>query len=182
MPILIVLGFFGEFMKTNVRINTGVFTYESAKSSNISQYQKLKRLTIACMLSEDDFYVEGKTIAEQIQNVCLELDQVQVLNMALECHEKGLLRDIPLFLIVESFKCKKRMKSYFYCNNELMMPCNYIEKICNTPEKIIELLSLYWKDGKKSIPAQMKKGLAKAFTRFDRHQLAKYKNASKAYL
>ena len=37
-----------------------------------------------------------------------------------------------------------------------------------------ELLSLYWKDGKRPLAAQLKKGLANAFTRFDEYQLAKY--------
>jgi hypothetical protein len=37
-----------------------------------------------------------------------------------------------------------------------------------------ELLSLYWKNGKKPLAAQLKKGLARAFTRFDEYQLAKY--------
>lgn len=163
-------------MKTNVHIKTPVFTHEGSSSSNLFPIQKLRRLTMACMLWEDTFYVDGKTIVEQIQEVCLQLDQFQVLNMALEVHKKGLLRHVPLLLIVSSFKCKNRMKSAFMFDDKLMMPSDYIEKICSRPDQMTELLSLYWKDGKKSIPAQMKKGLAKAFTRFDRYQLAKYKN------
>ena len=49
-----------------------------------------------------------------------------------------------------------------------------IANTINRADELSELLSIYWKDGRKPIPAQMKKGLAKAFTKFNEYQLAKY--------
>jgi hypothetical protein len=37
-----------------------------------------------------------------------------------------------------------------------------------------DLLALYWKSGKKPLSNQLKRGLAKAFTKFDEYQLSKY--------
>ena len=42
-----------------------------------------------------------------------------------------------------------------------------------------ELLSLYWKDGKKPLPKQMVKGMQIAFSKFDEYQFGKYKGNSK---
>lgn len=148
-------------MKTNIKPNNPVFTHEGGPSSNISPIQRLKRLSMACMLWEDTFYVDGKTIADQIRDVCSKVDGDKIVEVALEAHEKGLLRHLPLWLILQALKKKAKCADAIY-------------QICSRPDQMTELLSLYWKDGKKSIPAQMKKGLAKAFTRFDRFQLSKY--------
>jgi hypothetical protein len=42
------------------------------------------------------------------------------------------------------------------------------------PDEMAELLALYWKDGRKPLPKQLRTGLARAFGRFDEYQLAKY--------
>src|SRR5690606_23450596 len=39
---------------------------------------------------------------------------------------------------------------------------------------LAEFVALYWRDGKRPLSAQMKKGLARAFCKFDAYQLAKY--------
>lgn len=161
-------------MKTNYFQKSPLFTFEGAKSSPIPPIQQLRRISLACMLWEDTFYVDGKKSVEILDEVCSQLDQLQILNVALEANCKGLLRHLPLKLIVNSFKSKKRMNQPFIHGQKMMMPSDYIFEICNRPDQMTELLSLYWKDGKKPIPAQLKKGLAKAFTRFDEYQLAKY--------
>lgn len=162
-------------MKTNVTIRKApVYTHGGAISSNISPIQRLRRLTMACLLWEDTFYVDGKTIADQIEEVCTQLDQVQVLNIARECHLKGLLRHVPLLLIVNSFKCKNKLIRTDEFGVTFQGAMDIIADICSRPDQMTELLSLYWKDGKKPIPAQLKKGLAKAFTRFDEYALQKY--------
>lgn len=138
-----------------------VFTHEGAKSSHISPLETLKRLTMACMLWEDTFYVDGKTVAEQIEEACKQVPRVDIVYLATHIHSNGLLRHIPLLLIIESLKRKSECVQAIY-------------DICTRPDQMTELLSLYWKDGKKPIAAQLKKGLALAFTRFDRYQLSKY--------
>jgi 60 kDa SS-A/Ro ribonucleoprotein len=117
------------------------------------------------MLWEDSFYVDGVTITEQIQKVCESVKPEKILQVALDAHQNGHLRHIPLFLIIQALKKQGKCAETIY-------------EVCTRPDQMTELLSLYWKNGKKSIPAQLKKGLAKAFTRFDEYQLAKYNRDS----
>jgi hypothetical protein len=148
-------------MKTNTFKRTPVFTHEGAQSSEIPPLQKLKRLCMTTMLWEDTFYVDGKTAAEQIAECCEKIHPDKIRDLALEVHSKGMLRHMPLFLILQALKKGSKCKEA-------------ISEICRRPDQITELISLYWKDGKKSLPAQMKKGLAQAFLKFDEYQLAKY--------
>jgi 60 kDa SS-A/Ro ribonucleoprotein len=140
-----------------------VFTKEGAPSTRVPPLQMLKRLTMACMLWEDSFYVDGKKHTEIIEEVCKKVKPEKIVQLAKDCHKKGLLRHVPLFLIVQALKQKAVCKGAIY-------------DICTRPDQMTELLSLYWKDGKKPLAAQLKKGLANAFTRFDRYQLGKYRN------
>ena len=156
-------------MKINVPFKRPpVFTHEGAKSSHITPYQQLKRLTMACMLWEDNFYVDGKKSAEVIEEVCQKCSALEILVVALDCHQKGLLRHIPLFLIVQAMKKNEK---------GIINTKDVIYQVCNRPDQMTELLALWWKDGKKPLPSQLKKGLGMAFTRFDEYQLAKYDRA-----
>lgn len=148
-------------MRTNVFNSTSVFTHEGAKSSNISPLQRLKRISLACMLWEDSFYVDGKKSAEILEETCEKVDKSKIVEVALDAHNKGLLRHLPLYLIIQALKKSAKCKDAIY-------------EICSRPDQMTELLSMWWKNGKKPLPAQLKKGLAKAFTRFDEYQLSKY--------
>jgi hypothetical protein len=48
------------------------------------------------------------------------------------------------------------------------------------PDELGEFISLFWADGKKMLPAQVKKGLAGAFAKFNEYSLAKYNSDSAA--
>lgn len=148
-------------MKTNFFNRNQITTFECGPSSPIPALQRLKRLTMACMLWEDTFYVDGKTIIDQIQETCKQVKPEKIVEVALDAHSRGLLRHVPLLLIVAALKRGAQCKEA-------------IAMICNRPDQMTELLSLYWKDGKKPLPAQLKKGLARAFQGFDEYQLAKW--------
>jgi len=57
-----------------------------------------------------------------------------------------------------------------------------LEKIIQRADELAEFLSLYWKGGKCPISKQVKKGLAKAFTKFNEYSLAKYNRQSEIKL
>lgn len=148
-------------MKINIYNKSSLVTHEGGPSSIISPLQTLKRLTMACLLWEDSFYVDGKTVVDQIREVCKHIKGEEIVEIAVEIHEKGLLRHIPLLLLVEALKKKANC-------------VGAISIICSRPDQMTELLALYWKDGKRPLSAQLKKGLAKAFVKFSEYQLAKY--------
>ena len=51
---------------------------------------------------------------------------------------------------------------------------NTVAQVVQRADEIAELVAIYWRNGKKPLPAQFKKGLAAAFGKFDAYQLAKY--------
>lgn len=153
-------------MQINIR-SESLKTYEGGPSSPIPPFKQLQRLVSTCLLWEDTFYVDGKIITQQIEEVCKRVEPDQIVWMAEHVFEKGLLRHIPLFLLVQALK-----RGAPNCKNAIQM-------ICNRPDQMTELLALYWKDGRKPIPNQLKRGLALAFRKFDEYQLAKY-NRDKA--
>lgn len=160
-------------MKTNVKAEKPpIYTHEGAKSSHVSPLAQLRRSVMACMLWEDNFYEDGKQIVDRIGELCAKVSRHDIFLLAQESHQKGYLRHVPLKLIVEGLKRPK----------DGIPDKDIIQIVCNRPDQMTELLSIYWKDGKKPLAAQLKKGLAKAFTRFDEYQLSKYNRDEKVKL
>jgi 60 kDa SS-A/Ro ribonucleoprotein len=157
-----------EKMRTNIYgqfpSKSKLETREGGPAEDVKPYDQLRRLVLASMLWEDGFYVDGKTSAEMVHDLCKEVDADgrKILHLAWEAHDKYLLRHMPLFLVVQALKKP----------NNYAAP--YIQQICSRPDQMTELLSLYWKDGKKPLSKQLRKGLALAFGNFDSYQLAKY--------
>lgn len=149
-------------MKINTR--RAVFTHEGGKAVEVNPYERLKRTVMACLLFEDNFYEDGKTVVDRIKELCTQVTCEQVLDLARTAANKYHLRHVPLQLIVEALKHEKKHYLFHDC----------IDSIITRPDQMCDLLSLYWKDGKKPIAHQLKKGLAKAFGKFDAYQLAKY--------
>jgi len=56
---------------------------------------------------------------------------------------------------------------------------NYFSKVVHRVDDITEILSYYIQNYKKPIPNSLKRGLAKAFEKFDQYQLAKYRSEKK---
>ena len=149
-------------MKVNVACR--IETFEGGKAVETSPYERLKRTVLACMLFEDSFYEDGVKAADRIKELCEKCSALQICNLALEAATKYHLRHVPLQLIVEALKHKEK-HTWF---------SDTIYSIITRPDQMTDLLALYWRDGKKPLAHQLKRGLAKAFTKFDEYQLSKY--------
>jgi len=141
-------------------------THEGAQAHAINPHQELRRSVLACLLWEDQFYVDGVSIAERIKDLCKQVPADKIKALAIEARTKQYLRHVPLLLCVALAEQGK-------------LDSDIVNQVIQRPDEMTEMLSIYWMNGKKSIPAQMKKGIAKAFTKFDEYQLAKY-NRKKA--
>lgn len=153
-------------MRLNVAVANPVRTYEGAPARRINGEQQLRRLVMAHMLWEDQFYVDGKSAAEQVAALAATLPPAVVANVAIEAKEQQKLRHLPLLLARE---LARRSKD---CEPGLV--AGLISRLVRRPDELAEFLVIYWKDGKAPIAAQVKKGLAAAFRKFDEYQLAKY--------
>jgi hypothetical protein len=152
----------------NVRAHsTPVFTHEGAPASpHLKPIEQLRRSTMACLLWEQQFYESGMGIATRVANLIPQCQPWEVAELAIQCREQQKLRHMPLLIVRELARDAKR------CPDGLIAAT--LERIIQRADELTEFLALYWKDGKKPISAQVKKGLARAFCKFDEYKLAKY--------
>lgn len=149
-------------MKVNVAPQ--VFTLNGGPAVLVDDLKALRRITLACMLFEDNFYESGQKAANRITDICSRLNPKKIMEVATEAATKHGLRHVPLQLIVEALK---RPNKYPEMKTE-------IAAILKRPDMMTDLVALYWKGGKKPLPNQLKKAISIAFNRFDEYQLAKY--------
>ncbi len=158
-------------MKTNIKTKLApVFTHEGGKAQRVNPIKELKRTVGTCMLFENTFYEKGSDIADRIIELCKKVPANELYNIAVDARTNLKLRHVPLFLAIQ-----------FIANN----PKNpagrkLIADVIQRPDEMGEMVSIYWKDGKKPLPAQMKKGLASCFSKFNAFKLAKWDSANDA--
>lgn len=152
-------------MRTNTKATNRIRTHEGASTVPQNDLQKLRRSTMSCMLFEGEFYEDGQTIASRITDLASRVPASDVAALAIEARERMNLRHVPLLLVIAVID--KRLGRGFDT-------AALIERVCQRADEPSELLALYWKDGRRPIPAAMKRGLARAMAKFDAYQLAKY--------
>jgi hypothetical protein len=151
--------------RINVKERTPVLrTHEGAPAKRISPLFQLRRLVLTCMLWEDLFYVDGQTVAEQIEGAVKAVKPQEAADVALEARTIGNLRHAPLLVARVMAKLESHREKV----------AAVLEKIIQRADELCEFLAIYRKGNKDKISAQVKKGLAKAFTKFDEYALAKY--------
>ena len=113
---------------------------------------------------EDEFYESGESIAKRIAETIALVAPEKVSAIAIEARSKMKLRQVPLLIAREMARLPKH-KGHVAA----LLP-----QIIQRADELTEFVSIYWKDGRQKLSAQVKKGLAAAFPRFDEYNLAKY--------
>jgi len=133
----------------------------------INPERQLRRLTLAAMLWEDQFYVDGKSHAQLVKDVVAKVAPEKVAQLALEARTKFKLRHVPLLLVRELARHGK-------------LQANALTNVIQRPDEMSEFLSIYWCEGKSALSNQVKRGLAACFNKFSEFQLAKWDKNSAA--
>lgn len=133
----------------------------AARQSNVSL---LRRAVLANLLWEDVAYMDGEKVANEIKRLIPLCPAIDVYNIALEARLMQKLRHTPIFIAVEM--CK-------YPEHKMFVK-DLLPNIITRADMLTDFLAIYWKDGKKPIANQVKKGLALAFHNFNEYKLAKY--------
>lgn len=136
-------------------------THEGGIAQRISHISQLRRAVCSCMLWEDQFYEDGVEIAQRIAELVTKCKPAEVAALAIEARSVHNLRHIPLWLCVQLAR-------------QHTLKAAVLAECIQRADELSEFLALYWKDGKCPLSAQVKKGLAKAFLKFNEYQLAKY--------
>lgn len=155
------------------RVISPIVTHEGGTANRVNAIEQLRRSVMSCMLWESEFYEDGKNIAERIHeevSAVLKLPNGEdiVANIAYEARTNFKLRHAPLWLALALVRCGSED-----CRKVVS---GVLASVIQRPDELAEFLAMYWKDGKKPLSAQMKKGLAAAFQKFDRYSLSKYAN------
>ena len=137
-------------------------THEGAPAAKATASQQLRRAVLCCLLWEDSFYEDGQSIADRIATLAREVREEEVASLAIEARDAMKLRHAPLWLVCALLE--RRAK-----NVAALIP-----QVVQRPDEMTELLAMYWKDGKRPLAAQLKRGLAVVFRAFSAYQLAKY--------
>lgn len=154
-------------MKLNTKTKTApVYTHPGARAAHITKKQELRRSVLACLLWENTFYESGVSVADRIATLVHELPGEFVMQLAVEAREKMKLRHVPLLLLRELARHPvKKERGYVSLG---------LQQVIQRPDELAEYLAIYWKNGKQPLSAQSKRGLAKAFLKFNEYSFAKY--------
>jgi hypothetical protein len=142
-------------------------THEGAPAAVLSPDQALRRSVLSCMLWENEFYENGVQIAGRIQDLVPRVAAGKVAALAVEARERMKLRHVPLLVVREM----ARHATHRAWVGETLT------RVIQRADELAEFLAIYWAGGRQPLSAQVKKGLATAFSKFDEYALAKYDRA-----
>lgn len=150
-------------MKLNVKA-APIQTHEGATAQHINAEQQLRRSVMCCMLWEDQFYEDGQAIAARIAAEVVRCEPAKVAAIAIEAREQMKLRHAPLLIVREMARLP----------GHKALVAKTLAQVIQRPDELTEFLAIYWKEKRQPLSAQVKKGLAAAFTKFGEYALAKY--------
>jgi hypothetical protein len=143
-------------------------THEGAPAAILTPEQALRRSILACMLWENEFYENGVTIASRIRELVPKVTAEKVAALAVEARTAMKLRHAPLLLVREMAR---------HATHRALV-AETLVRVIQRADELSEFVAIYWADGRRPLSAQVKKGLAAAFPRFDEYALAKYDRAT----
>jgi 60 kDa SS-A/Ro ribonucleoprotein len=147
-----------------LNLNSGLRTHEGAPARNVSTELQLRRSVLACLLWESQFYEDGVEIAGRVAELVPKVAAEKVAALAVEGREKMKLRHAPLLLVREMAR---------HATHRALV-AETLARVIQRADELAEFVAIYWKDGRVPLSAQVKKGLAAAFPKFDAYALAKY--------
>lgn len=136
-------------------------THEGGLAKRLTPEQELRRTVMACLLWEGTFYEDGVSVADRIAALVKVCNPKTVADMAIEARSVMNLRHVPLLLCRELARNK-------------VLKAATLAACIQRADELSEFLAIYWKDGKQPLAAQVKRGLAAAFAKFNEYSLAKY--------
>lgn len=142
-----------------------IFTHEGGPAVHIALEAQLRRSVMSCLLWEGEFYEDGKSIAARIADLAGRVSPQFLAKLAVEVRTEMHLRHVPLLLL--NTLCARG-------SGIGGLVSSAVRDTIQRPDEITELLAIYWKDGKRPLSAQLKRGLAAALNKFNAYSLAKY--------
>lgn len=168
----------------NVRARNTARTHEGAPAvPALSPEKMLRRSVLSCLLWENEFYEDGATIADRIAEIALQADPAAVAALAAEARRAFNLRHVPLLLADALTRHP----------NGAPHVAAAVAGVIQRPDELAEFLAVYFRAGGgdrrlckpgagRTLTKQARRGIAKAWEKFNEHGLAKYDRAGKIKL
>jgi hypothetical protein len=155
-----------NLLNLNTRIfqNTAPRAHEGAPAVVINPEAALRRAVLSSPLRGSQFYEDGITVADRVAALVPHVDAATVAAIAIEARERMHLRHMPLLLVREMAR---------HASHRALV-AETLARVIQRADELAEFVAIYWKEGRQPLSAQVKKGLAAAFVKFDAYQLAKY--------
>lgn len=154
-------------MKTNTATRHIEKTHEGGRAdAHQKPLVELERAVATCLLFENTFYEKGSDIAGRIAGLCKTVTPEQVAALAVKARNDYKLRHVPLFLV-------KQLAALARGRSDGLVR-QTVKEVVQRPDEMGELIALYWKEGKKPLSGQLKKGLREAFGKFSAYQFSKW--------
>lgn len=151
--------------RLNVSPSSRKRTHEGAPAfSHLKPLDQLRRSVLSCLLWEREFYEDGEAIADRITKAAEQCKPGDVASLAIEARGQFNLRHAPLLLLEVLTRTGSGSR----------LVGDTIERVVQRADEPGEFLAICEARGMKAPSKQMKRGLARAFARFDEYQLAKY--------
>lgn len=152
-------------MKFN-RYSTVQKTHEGAIARQEKEIDVLKRLLYTAMLFERTFYLDGESILLLIDKYVSSCSPEEAVKAIVEARKAHGIRHAPLYATI----CAARKESYKPYIRKL------IGQVINRVDELGDFMALWFHENKrKTLPHQVRLGLADAIAKFDEYQLAKYR-------
>lgn len=163
--------------RVNTRPRTTIRTHEGAPAKRISAEQQLERSVLSCFLWEREFYEDGVDISKRIFDTALQCESAFIGALAQRARYEAHLRHVSLLLLTALARRGSGTDGI----------ADITANVIGRADEIAEFMAIYAKMNQqpvdKLVPsAQMKRGLSRAFQKFDAYQLAKYDRAGEIRL
>lgn len=157
-----------------------LLTEGGGAAQKITPDKMLERALMTTFLWEPSYKNPQNPVANRIADLIPQVNPHLVLKLAKKAKDDMKLRFTPLFVLRELAKytkgnLKKTNFPYKWKNvNVGSLVEEGLSDLIRRPDELVDFLSLYWSEGKQPIAASVKRGLSKAFNKFDEYQLAKW--------
>jgi len=133
---------------------------------------ELVNIMLTSFLS-DGYYEKNESVRNRLVDLVKKVEPEFVAKLAIYARREFGLRTITHVATAELFKAiHERNEAHAWSKD-------FAYSVINRPDDITEILS-YWYNTEKKLPNALKRGLAKAFSKFNSYKLAKYKSENKS--
>jgi hypothetical protein len=137
--------------------------HEAGAKQGFAPEVELKRLMQTCLLGEKSFYLEGAEIEARLRELVKAVHPQLAVREAFLARTSTGLRHAPLVVFDEL----ARLRAPGKVEASLL-------RVLRTPKDALDLVALYWRDGKKPLPAAWKRAIRQKFQEWTPYQLEKY--------